>query len=164
MTYGGDEEEGIGFATLRGRDWPSIRQYNVFLANRLGAMLDLVRRFESSDVRIIALTVVDSTDCAIIRIVLSDPERALEIFQQAKFPFTESDLLVVQLPEVDKPILQICKALLAAELSINYAYPVMAGTLSRSALALHVDDIETAAHHLQQQDFILLSEADFQDG
>src|SRR5207302_1107165 len=90
MSFGGDEE--IGFATARGRDWPSVRQFNVFLENRLGALLDLVRRFETTDIRIVSLTVVDSADCAIIRMVLSDPERALEIFNLAKLPITESDL------------------------------------------------------------------------
>ena len=94
------------------RDWPSIRQFNVFLANRLGAMMNLVRRFESSDVRIVSLTVVDSADCAIIRIVPSDPERAVEILEQGKLPFTESDLLVVQVPESRQPLVDICKTLL----------------------------------------------------
>src|ERR1700720_1552557 len=122
MSFGGDEE--VGFATARGRDWPSVRQYNVFLENRLGALLDVVRRFENSDIRIVALTVVDSADCAIIRLVLSDPERALEIFNQAKLPITESDLLVVQLPEGRQPLAQISKALLTAEISIHYAYPL----------------------------------------
>src|SRR5437868_15400181 len=110
MSYGGDES--IGFATARGRDWPSVRQFNVFLENRLGALLDVVRRFETSDNHIVSLTVVDSADCAIIRIVLSDPERALEVFRQHNLPITESDLLVVQLPDAPQPLLQICKALL----------------------------------------------------
>src|SRR5437868_10757169 len=120
MSYGGDkgEGEGIGFATAHGRDWPSVRQFNVFLANRLGALLGVARRFETTDIRIIALSVVDSTDCAIVRLVLSDPERAYEIFEQANLPFTESDLLVVTLPEGAQPLLQICKALLQAESSI----------------------------------------------
>src|SRR5918996_3804836 len=99
----GGEGADVGFATARGRDWPSVRQFNVFLENRLGALLDVVRRFENSDIHIVALTVVDSADCAIIRLVLSDPERALEIFHQAKLPITESDLLVVQLPEGNQP-------------------------------------------------------------
>src|SRR5947207_15389016 len=97
MSYGG--ESGIDYTTTRGRDWPSVRQFNVFLENRLGALLEVVRRFETTDIRIVSLTVVDSADCAIIRMVLSDPERALEIFNLAKLPITESDLLVVQLPE-----------------------------------------------------------------
>jgi len=163
MSYGGDENEGVGFATARGRDWPSVRQFNVFLANRLGAMLNLVRRFETTDNRILALTVVDSTDCAIIRMVPSDPERAYEIFEQANLPFTESDLLVVTLPEGAQPLLQICKALLGAEISIHYAYPLIVAHLGRGALALHVEDIDTAAAHLQQHGFSLLSEKDLNE-
>src|SRR5438046_804236 len=135
MSFGGeDENAGVGFDTARGRDWPSVRQFNVFLANRLGALLNVVRRFEMSDNRIIAMTVVDSSDCAIIRIVLSDPERAYEIFEQAQLPFTESDLLVVTLPDGKQPLLQICKALLGAEISIHYAYPLMVGHDGRPAI------------------------------
>jgi hypothetical protein len=164
MSYGGDEGEGVGFATARGRDWPSVRQFNVFLANRLGALLNLVRRFETTDNRIIAFTVVDSSDCAIVRMVLSDPERAYEIFEQANLPFTECDLLVVTLPDGAQPLLQICRALLEAEISIHYAYPLMAAHLGRGALALRVEDVETAAAHLQQNGFGLLSENDLNDG
>ena len=69
----------VGFATARGRDWPSVRQFNVFVPNRLGGLLDVVRRFESSDNRIVSLTVVDTSDCAIIRLVVSHPERATEV-------------------------------------------------------------------------------------
>ena len=100
-SHGDDSGEGVGFATARGRDWPSVRQFNVFLENRLGKLLDVVKRFETSDNHIVSLTVVDSADCAIIRIVLSDPERALEIFEQAKLPITESDLLVVNTSDID---------------------------------------------------------------
>ena len=72
MSYADDDEAGIGLGTARGRDWPSVRQFNVFLANRLGALLDLVRAFETTSVKIVALTVVESADCAIIRIVPSN--------------------------------------------------------------------------------------------
>ena len=164
MSYGGDEGAGVGFATARGRDWPSVRQFNVFLANRLGALMNVVRRFESTDNRIIALSVVDSTDCAIVRLVLGDPERAYETFEQGNLPFTESDLLVVMLPDGPQPLVQICKALLGAEISIHYGYPLMAGHAGHSALALHVEDIETASRHLKQNGFTLLSETDLNEG
>ena len=160
MSYGGDEGSKVGFSTSRGRDWPSVRQFNVFLENRLGALLEVVRRFETSDNRIVSLTVVDSADCAIIRIVLSNPERAREVFEQAKLPITESDLLVVQLPEGTQPLLQICKALLIAELNVHYAYPLLVGPQGHAALALHVEDIENAAATLQRQGFVLFTEND----
>src|SRR5215831_4001399 len=152
MHNGQDEESGagVGFATARGRDWPSVRQFNVLMENKVGVLLSLVRRFETTDIRIISLTCVDSADCAIIRLVLSDPERATEILKLADLPFTESDLLVVQLPEGQQPLLMICKALLAAEISIHYAYPILVGPQGHPALALKVEDIDTAAAFLQQ--------------
>jgi hypothetical protein len=162
MSFGGDSEEGVGYTTARGRDWPSVRQFNIFLKNRLGALLDVVRRFESSDNRIVSLSVVDSADCAIIRMVLSDPERALEVFMQAGLAVCESDLLVVQLPEGPQPILQICKALLVAEINIHYAYPLLLGPFGRAALALYVEDQETAVQTLNRQNFILLTEDDLE--
>jgi hypothetical protein len=155
-----DSGSGIDFATARGRDWPSVRQFNVFVANRLGGLMDVVRRFETTDVRIVALTVVDSADCAIIRLVLSDPERALEIFQLANLPVTESDLLVVKLPEGPHPILQICKTLLAAEINIHYAYPLLVGPQGAPALALHVEDHEMAASTLSARQFVIFTEND----
>lgn len=162
MSIGGEGAD-IGFATARGRDYPSVRQFNVFLENRLGALLDLVRRFETTDIRIVSLTVVDSADCAIIRMVLSDPERAFEIFRQARLPITESDLLVVQLPEGSQPLLEISKALLMAEINIHYAYPLLVGPRGKAALALHVEDNETASQTLERMGFVLFSDNDFSD-
>lgn len=164
MSNGQDEGSGSGveFQTARGRDYPSVRQFNVFVENRVGNLLSVVRRFEATDIRIVSLTVVDSADCAIIRMVLSDPERAREIFERARLPITESDLLVVELPDGPQPLVQICKCLLGAELSIDYAYPLLIGPHGHSALALHVEDHDTAAATLTKMGFSLFTEADLE--
>jgi hypothetical protein len=159
---GGDSGASTPFATARGRDYPSVRQFNVFVENRVGNLLAVVRHFESTDIRIVSLTVVDSADCAIIRLVLSDPERALEIFERAKLPVTESDLLVVQLPEGSRPLLDICKGLLGAEIGIHYAYPLLVGPQGHAAVALHVEDHELAARTLTRLGFTLFTENDLQ--
>jgi hypothetical protein len=160
MSFGDGSE--IDYATARGRDWPSVRQYNVFLANRMGALLELVKRFETSDVKLVSLIVVETADCAIIRIVPSDPERAFEILQQAKLPFTESDLLVVKLPDNDQPLVSICKALLGAEINIHYAYPLLIGVgpMGSTAVALHVEDVEAAVSTLSTLGFTIFTEND----
>jgi hypothetical protein len=161
MSYGGGSD--IDYATARGRDWPSVRQFNVFLENRVGALLDVVRRFETSDNRIVSLSIVDLADCAIVRMVLSDPERAKEIFAQAGFPVTESDLLVVQLPDGNQPLVEICKALLSAEINLDYAYPLMVGPRGRAAIAIHVDDHETAVQTLASKGFVIFTENDLNE-
>ena len=156
--YGG----GVGGVTLRGRDYPSVRQFNVFVENRVGNLLGVVRHFETTDIRVVSLTVVDSADCAIIRMVLSDPERAREIFERHKLPITESDLLVVELPEGDQPLVTICKALLSAEIGIHYAYPLLIGPHGRSAVAMRVEDHEAASASLQRLGFTLFTEGDLE--
>ena len=170
MSFGDTSESdgdfgGIEFATARGRDWPSVRQFNVFLANRMGAMLDLVRLFEMARVRVVSLTVIETADCAIIRIVPSDYERGYELLKQGRLPFTESDLLVVKLPENDQPLLSITKALLTGEIDIHYTYPLLIGVgpMGSTALALHVDDFESAVTTLQNQGFTLFTESDLSD-
>lgn len=161
MSFG--DESDIDFATARGRDWPSVRQFNVFLANRVGALVNVIRCFDNTDVRIVSMTIIDTADCAIIRMVLSDPERAVELFERAKLMYTESDLLVVQLPDDKQPLLQIAKAILAAELSIHYAYPLLIGPNGLSCLAIHVDNHEMAAQVLAEKGFTLFTENDLND-
>jgi len=165
MSQGQDEDSGaeIGFATARGRDWPSVRQFNVFVPNRVGGLLAVVRRFESSDNRIVSLSVVDTADCAIIRLVVRDPERAAETLEQAKLPYTESDLLVVQLPEGPQPLLELFKAMLETETNIHYAYPLLVGPHGCAAVALHVEDHESAAATLVRQNFTLFTENDLSE-
>ncbi|HQR42480.1 MAG TPA: acetolactate synthase [Gemmatales bacterium] len=161
MTFG--EEGGTGLSTLRGREYPGVRQFSIFLENRVGALLDLVRRLEAANNRIVAMSVVDSADCAVIRMILSDPERAVETLKQAKLPFIECDLLLVQLPQGKSPVGMICKALLGAEINIHYAYPLLVGSAShRPVLALHIDSHETAHQVLSQQGFTVLSENDLE--
>ena len=47
-TGNGGQDAGVGFATARGRNWPTLRQFTVFLENRVGQLLEVVRRFDGS--------------------------------------------------------------------------------------------------------------------
>lgn len=163
MSNGQDEGggTGVGYETARGRDWPSVRQFNIFVENRVGGLLNVVRHFETTDIHIVSLTVVDSADCAIIRLVPSDPERAYAIIQQARMPFTESELLVVKLPDSPQPLLQITKALLQAEVNIHYAYPLLVGPNGSAGMAIRVEELESAVAVLSSLGFTLFSESDF---
>lgn len=152
------EGAGTGFATMRGRDYPAIRQFTVFLENRVGQLMELVRRFEGSNVRIVALTISDSTECALVRFLVSDPEAGREILERAGLAIVESDLIGVELPDVPQPLLQICTALLSAEVNITQVYPLLVRPASRPAVALMVDNIEHALETLERKGFHTINE------
>jgi hypothetical protein len=59
---------------------------------------------------------------------------------------------------------QIFKNLLMGEINIHYAYPLLISPLGAEALALRVEDIESAALTLQRQGFVLFTENDLKDG
>jgi len=152
------EGAGAGFMTARGRDYPTIRQFTVFLENRVGQLMEVVRRFEGSNVRIVALTISDSTECALVRFLLSDPEAGREILERAGLAIVESDLIGVELPESSQPLLQVCTALLAAEINITQVYPLLVRPSSNPAVALMVDNIEHALDTLESKGFHTLNE------
>lgn len=146
------------FGTMRGRDYPAIRQFTVFLENRVGQLMEVVRRFEGSNVRIVALTISDSTECALVRFLVSDPEAGREILERAGLAIVESDLIGVELPAGQQPLLQICTALLAAEVNISQVYPLLVRPTGRPAVALMVDNIEMAMETLNEKGFHTITE------
>jgi hypothetical protein len=154
------EGSATAYRTDRSRDWPSIRQFSVFLENRVGQLLDVVKRFQKTKVRIVALSIIDSADCAIVRLVLSHPEQGREILERAGLAIAESDLVAVELPATDQPLVEICTALLQAEINIHYAYPMMIHPHGRAAIALHVDNHESAVETLKRINFNVLTEGD----
>lgn len=157
------EGSGTEFQTARGRDYPTIRQFTVFLENRVGQLLEVVRRFEGSQVRIVALSINDATECAFVRFLLSHPEQGREILERAGLPMIESDLIGVELPEGTQPLLQVCTALLQAEVNIVQAYPLIVRPHGRPAVALMVDNAELGMETLGERGFRMISEQDLLD-
>ena len=157
------EGSGTGFATMRGRNYPTIRQFTVFLENRVGQLLEVVRRFEGSQVRIVALSINDATECAFVRFLLSHPEQGREVLERAGLAMIESDLIGIELPEGTQPLLQVCTALLQAEINIVQAYPLIVRPHGRPAVALMVDNIELAMETLDSKGFRMITEGDLAD-
>ena len=149
--------------TIRGRNYPTIRQFTVFLENRVGQLLDVVRRFEGSKVQIVSLSIHDSTECSFVRFLLSHPEQGREILERAGLALIETDLIGIELPEGSQPLLQVCTALLQAEVNIVQAYPLLMRPHDKPAVALMVDNIEMGQETLAAKNFAMITERDLSD-
>lgn len=154
------EGGGTDLETMRGRNYPTIRQFTVFLENRIGALRDLVRRFKGSNVSIVALSIVEATECAFVRLVVSHPEQGLELLEQAGLATIESDLIGVELPDQPQPLLGICTRLLQAEVNIVQAYPLLTRPNGQPAVALMVDNLDAGMETLLSGGYTLLTEND----
>ena len=143
----------------RARTPELVRQFSVFTANRLGRLHDLVKLLSAQGVHILAITILDTTDSAIIRIVVDDPEKARTLMLDNGFPFTESDLLVVELDSVLQ-LNSLMAALLEAELNINYLYCFIPHPQGKSLMGLSMEDHEVAEKILKSHQFRVLRQAD----
>jgi hypothetical protein len=144
---------------IRARRAEPVKQFSVFTANRLGRLHDLVQLLASRTVHILGLTVLDTTDSAIIRFVVDDPERARELLREHEFPFTESELLVVEVDAATE-LNGLIAALLEAELNINYLYSFIPHPQGKSILAFSLEDNEIAEQVLKQHQFRVLKQPD----
>ncbi len=145
--------------TIQGRERDPVKQFSVFTANRLGRLHDLISFFGSRSVHVLALTVLDTTDSAILRLVVDDPEQARALLHEHGFAFTESNLLVVEVDAATE-LGRLMSALLEAELNVNYLYSFIPHPQGKSLLALSMEDNEVAEQVLKKHQFRVLRQAD----
>lgn len=141
---------------------PTVTQFSVFLSNRVGTLLDLVEGFDSSECQICALSVHEASDHAVVRIITNNCQLARKHLREEKLPFSEVDVLVVELSE-GHTLASLCLSLLGAELNIRFAYPLMLRPNGTPTIALAVDDATLAGQILRRKNFRLFGEADILD-
>ncbi len=144
--------------TAEGSDHPFCRQISVFLENRVGQLLRLTRLFDATDIRILAISVDGTVDCAIVRLLVDDPDLASSMLRDAGFAMAETELLVVELPAGKRGMMTICATLISAEVNINYVYPLLPGASRTACMAIQVDNLAQAAHALQAQRFRVIDQ------
>jgi hypothetical protein len=146
------------FETAQGSEHPYCRQLSVFLENRVGQLLRIARLLEDEPVHILGLSVDAAADCAIVRLLVDDPDLAHQILVDARFALSESEVLVIPLPPGKHGILTVCAALIAGEVNINYVYTVWATPERQPCLAIQVDDLQSAVAVLKSKKFRILDQ------
>jgi hypothetical protein len=137
---------------------PVVKQFSVFLANKVGAMLDIVKLLNAHHTHIVAMSVSESTDSAIARIIVSDPEQVQDLFRQNNIAFGVCEVVVVEMREVATQLVKLLAALFMAEVNVHFTYALLTRPRGLAALALHVDDNECASSVLTGEGFKILSQ------
>jgi hypothetical protein len=137
-----------------------VRQFAVMLPNRVGALASLVKLLRSSSIEVIGLSVQDSRDATIARLVLSDPDMAEAIFCEKGIPHTTCELVVIALKEAGPDLLKCLDILMTAETNVDFAYAMLPFPDGKALLALHVEDYDFATSILNRSGFKLMYEAD----
>lgn len=136
-----------------------VRQFSVFTENHVGRLHDLTSLFKQHRVHIMAITILDATDSAVVRMVVDDPDLARELMVNNDFPYTECEILAVELPD-EEQLNGVLAALLEAEVNIHYIYAFLKRPEGKTAIAINVEDADIAAQAVQHRGFKVLTQRD----
>jgi hypothetical protein len=139
---------------------PRVNQFSIFLPNKVGALMEIVKRLNERNIHVVAISVQDSADTAIVRIVVTDPESVQRIFHDHDIPYSMCELCVVELKDGPTELGRMLASLLAAEVNIFGSYALLTRPRGRTALAIHVEDNECACSVLSSHGFTILGQAD----
>lgn len=134
-----------------------VKQFSVFAENRVGRLYDLATLLHEHGVHLMATTVLDTTDSAIVRLIVDDPDLAREVMVNNDFPFSECSILAVEIIDESK-LKGVLAALLEAEINIFYVYTFLKRPEGKAALAIKVEDPEIAAQALNRRGYKVLTQ------
>lgn len=125
----------------------------------MGRLSDLIVLLQSNEVHVMAITVLDTIDTAIMRLVVDDPEKARQLLTQRGFAFHETEVVAVEI-SAESDLKGVLAALLEAEVNIHYTYSFIKRPEGKSGLVLNVEDSEVASQSLNHRGFKVLTQRD----
>jgi hypothetical protein len=137
-----------------------VRQFAVFLPNRPGAFVSILDLLRASHVVVLGLSVQDSIDNTVVRLVVSDPFTVQTVFIERGIPFNTMDVLVVALREGAEQMPDCLRTLLKVETNIHFIYPLLTQPDGYAALVLGVEDNDFGHAMLSKAGFKVLRQED----
>ena len=117
-------------------------QLSIFLANKPGTLADVCDTLAGEGVNVFAMTISDTVDHAVVRLICSDPRKALEIFEERGTLVVDQQVLMVEIKNRPGAIAEIGRRMAARNVNIEYAYCAAATTAKTGLLVIRPSDIK----------------------
>jgi len=120
------------------------KQLSVFLENKTGRLARVTRVLGEASINIRALSIADTSDFGILRLIVNDPPRAYSILKDAGFTVSETEVIAVRVQDTPGGLAAVLEQMSEANLNIEYMYAFL-GTSENDALVIFkVEDIKKA--------------------
>lgn len=121
-----------------------VKQISVFMENREGRLEQVTEVMKQEEINILSLSMADTTEYGMLRMVVSDPETARKALQEKGFSARLTDVLAVRLEDKAGELYKLTHILCAKGINIEYMYALASG--DRKAMIVKASDGETAAN------------------
>lgn len=137
----------------------AIKQLSVFVENKPGKLYDIFKKISDADINMRAMSVADTKDFGVLRLIVSDNAKAKEAFGDDTI-VADTDVIAVEMGDTAGALCRVIKELGEQGINIEYAYAFTASKEIGAYTVLRVDNVEEAEKILKADGFLLLDQAD----
>ncbi|HAA08373.1 MAG: ACT domain-containing protein [Syntrophomonadaceae bacterium] len=134
------------------------KQISVFLENKAGRLAHVTRVLGEAGINIRALSIADTSDFGILRIIVNDPEKAYRILKEADFTVSETEVIAVQVPDSPGGLATVLEQMSDADLNIEYLYAFLGTSESDALVIFKVEDIAKARQTFKEKGIRFIDE------
>jgi hypothetical protein len=135
-----------------------IHQLSVFLENKSGRLTEVLEVLGRENIRITALSVADTTEFGILRLIVSDPDKAKVLLKDQMFTVNITEVISVMAPDEARYYAKVLKILSDIDISVEYTYAFSIG--KKSVIILKCSDNSKAIQELKAHEMELLRASD----
>lgn len=139
-----------------------IRQVSVFIQNREGRLSEMLKVFKSKDINIRSLTIAETADYGVVRLILQDTDKGLEALKEAHIMANETDVMAVEIADRPGGMSDMVELLTDAGINIEYAYSFLPKNTSNAIIIFKIDadDVNKVKEVFSQEAHVNLLEGD----
>ncbi|MDD3267822.1 MAG: ACT domain-containing protein [Syntrophomonadaceae bacterium] len=134
------------------------RQISVFLENKTGRLSHVTRVLGEAGINIRALSIADTSDFGILRVIVNDPNRAYTVLRESGFTVSETEVIAVQVPDSPGGLATVLEQMTAENLNIEYLYAFLGTTEDDALVIFKVEDIDRARNIFAEKGIKFLDE------
>jgi len=135
-----------------------VRQLSIFLENRSGRLAEVTEILGKAAINIRALSLADTSDFGILRVIVSDSDKAFRILEGNGFTVTGTDVLAVEVEDKPGGLARVLRLLDEDEVNVEYMYAFMEKLTDHALLIFRIEDIEGAIEICRKHGIKILSE------
>lgn len=138
----------------------AISQISVFVENRPGRLADITAVLAKNSIDIRALSVADTSDYGILRLIVNDPESAVKVLKDEGMTASATQVLGIIIPDEPGGLARAIKVLSDAQISVEYAYAFITPSVGNAYVIIRVEDNDKAAEILKSTGIALIEQDD----
>ncbi len=132
----------------------SVKQISVFIENKTGKLAEVTRYIAENNVNMKALSVADTHDFGILRIICEDHDSAVKVLKNGGYVIAETEVLAVEIPDTPGALAEILEVLVKADIAVEYTYAFLSvKNLGHAYMIFRVDNNENAKTALTAEGF-----------